>query len=63
MQDFGGETSGKKKTFGRPRRRWEDSIEMKLQGIGWVGVYWIGVAPDRDRWRALVSAVVKLRLT
>jgi hypothetical protein len=44
----------------RPRRRWEDNIKMDLQEVGWGGVDWIDMAKDRDRWRALVSAVMNL---
>jgi hypothetical protein len=46
--------------LGRPRRRWEDNIKMDLQEVGW-GMDWIDMAQDRDRWRALVSAVMNLR--
>jgi hypothetical protein len=47
---------------GRPRRRWEDGIKMDLEEIGWGGVEWIHLAQDRDRWRALVNAVMNLRV-
>jgi hypothetical protein len=47
--------------LGRPRHRWEDNIKMNLQGVGW-GVDWIELAHDRDRWRALVNAVMNHRL-
>jgi hypothetical protein len=46
----------------RPRRRWEDNIKMDLQEVGWRGMDWIVMAEDRDRWRALVSAVMNLRV-
>jgi hypothetical protein len=46
----------------RPRRRWVDNIKMDLLEIGWSGVDWIGVAQDRYRWRALVNAVMNLRV-
>jgi hypothetical protein len=46
----------------RPRRRWEDGIKMDLREIGWGGVEWIQLAQDRDRWRAVVSAVMNLRV-
>jgi len=49
-----------KRTLGRPRRRWEDNIKMFLQEVGCEGTNWIDLAQDRDRWRALVNAVVKL---
>jgi len=48
----------RKRQLWRPRRRWEDNIKMDLQEVGCVGVDWIGLAQDRDRWRALVSAVM-----
>ena len=50
-----------KKPLGRPRRRWEDNIKMDLQEVGRGGGYWIGLAQDRDRWRALVSTVMNFR--
>jgi hypothetical protein len=37
-----------------------DNIKMDLVEIGWSGVDWIGVAQDRDKWRALVHAVMNL---
>jgi hypothetical protein len=49
------------KPEGRPRRRWEDNIRMDLQEVGCGCGDWIGLAQDRDRWRALVSAVRNLR--
>jgi len=48
--------------LGRPRRRWEDNIKMDLQGVGCGGMDWIELAQDRDRWRALVDAVMNLRV-
>jgi hypothetical protein len=50
------------RTFGRPRRRWEDNIRMDLQEVGCGGVDWIELAQDRDRWQALVNAVMNLRV-
>jgi hypothetical protein len=47
--------------LGRPRHRWEDNIKMDLQAVGWEGMEWIDMAQDRDRWWALVSAVMNLR--
>ena len=47
----------------RPRRRWEDNIKMDLQELGCGGMHWIDLAEDRDRWRALVNSVMKLRVT
>ena len=49
-----------KKLLGRPRRRWEDNIKMDLQEVGCEGVDWIDLAQDRDRWRALMNAVMNL---
>jgi hypothetical protein len=48
--------------LGRPRRRWKDNIKIELQEVGLVGMDWIDLAQDRDRWRALVNAVMKLRV-
>jgi hypothetical protein len=46
----------------RPRRRWEDNTKIDLQEVGWEGIDWIELAQDRDRWRALVNAVMNLRV-
>jgi hypothetical protein len=46
----------------RPRRRWEDGMKMDLREIGWGGVEWIHMTQDRDGWRAVVNAVMNLRL-
>jgi hypothetical protein len=51
-----------KRLLGRPRRRWEDNIRMDLQKVGCGCVDWIGLAQDRDRWRALVGAVRNLQV-
>jgi hypothetical protein len=51
-----------KRPLGRPRCRWVDNIKMNLLEIGWGGVDWIGLAQDRDNWRALVDAVMNLRV-
>ena len=51
-----------KKPLGRPRRRWVDNIRMDLQEVVCGYMDWIGLAQDRDRWRALVSAVMNLRV-
>jgi len=49
--------------FERPRRRWEDNIKTDLQEVGCEGVVWIELAQDPDRWRALVTAVINLRVS
>jgi hypothetical protein len=51
-----------KTPLGRPRRRWEDGIRMDLREIGFGCVDWILLAQDRDWWRAVVSAVMNLRV-
>jgi hypothetical protein len=56
-----GKSEGKR-PLGRPRRRWEDGIIIDLREIGLGGVDWIRLAQDRDRWRAVVSAVMSLRV-
>ena len=48
--------------LGRPRRRWEDNIKMDLQKEGCGVMDWIELAQDKDRWRALVNAVMNLRV-
>jgi hypothetical protein len=52
----------RKKSFGRPRRRWEDGIRMDLRDIGWRSVQCIQMTQDRDQWRALVNTVMILRV-
>ena len=52
----------KKRQLGRPRCRWEDNIKMDLQEVGCWGMDWIELAQNRDRWRALVNVVMKLRV-
>jgi hypothetical protein len=51
-----------KRPLGRPRRRWEDNINIDLQEMGCESMEWIDMAQDRDRWRALVNAVMNLRV-
>jgi hypothetical protein len=51
-----------KRPLGRPIRRWIDNIKMDVLEIGDSVVDWIGLAQDRYRWRALVNAVVNLRV-
>jgi hypothetical protein len=51
-----------KRPLERQRRRWEDGINMDLREIGWESVEWNHLAQDRDRWRAVVNAVMNLRV-
>jgi hypothetical protein len=51
---------GGKEPLERPRHRWVDNIKMDLLEIGCGGVDWIGLAQDRDKWRAVVNAVMNL---
>jgi hypothetical protein len=51
-----------KRPIGRPRCRWVESIRMDLREVGWGDVGWIGLAQDRNRWRALVNSVLNLRV-
>jgi hypothetical protein len=51
-----------KTPLGRPRRRWVDNIRMDLGEVGVGDVDWIGLAQDRNRWRALVNSVLNLRV-
>jgi hypothetical protein len=52
----------RKGPLGRPRLRWEDNIKMALQDVICGCMDWIGLTQDRDRWRALVNAVMNLRV-
>jgi hypothetical protein len=58
---FVGKPEGKR-PLGRPRRRWENNIKLGLQEVGCGGMDWIELAQDRNRWRALVNAVMNLRI-
>ena len=51
-----------RRPLGRPRCRCVGNIRMDLQEVGCGYMDWIGLAPDRDRWRTLVSAVMNLRV-
>jgi hypothetical protein len=51
-----------KRPLGRPRHRWKDNIKMDLQEVGCGVMDWIELGQDRDRWRALVNAVMNLRV-
>jgi hypothetical protein len=48
--------------LGRPRHGWVDNITIDLGEIGWGGVGWIGLAQDRNMWRALVNSVLNHRV-
>ena len=54
-----GKPEGRRRLW-RRRRRWEDNIKMDLQDVGCGGMDWIELAQNRDRWRALVTAVMNL---
>jgi hypothetical protein len=56
-----GKSEGRR-PLGRPSRRWEDNIKMDLREVGWGSMDWINLAQDRDRWRAVVNAVMNLRV-
>jgi hypothetical protein len=51
-----------KRPLGRPRRRWVDNIRMDLGEVGWGYEDWMGLAKDRNRWRALVNSVLNFRV-
>jgi 3-oxoacyl-ACP reductase-like protein len=51
-----------KRPLGRPKCRWEENIKMDLQDVGCGGMDWIELAQDRDMWRALVNAVMNIRV-
>jgi hypothetical protein len=53
------EKPGGKRPLGRPRHRWVD-IRMDLVEVGWGDMDWIGLAQDRDRWKALVNSVLNI---
>jgi len=51
-----------KRPLGRPRSRWEDNSKMDVEEVGRGGMNWIELAQERDRWRALVKAVMNIRV-
>jgi hypothetical protein len=51
-----------RRPLGRPRCRWENNIKMNLRGVVWGGIDWIVLDQNWDRWRALASAVMNLRV-
>jgi hypothetical protein len=51
-----------KRPLGKPRHRWDDNIKVDLQEVGCGSMDWIKLAQDKDRWRALVNAVMNLRV-
>jgi hypothetical protein len=51
-----------RRPLGRPRRRWVHNIRMDLVEVEWGDVDWIALAQDGDKWRALVNAVMNLRV-
>ena len=57
-----GKPEGRRPLGGRPRSRWEKNIKIELQEVGCECMDWIELAQDRDRWRALVTAVMNLRV-
>jgi hypothetical protein len=46
--------------LGKPRRRWVDNVRMDLGEVEWGDVDWIGLAQDKNRWRAVVNSVLNL---
>jgi 3-oxoacyl-ACP reductase-like protein len=57
-----GKSEGKR-PLGRPRLRWQDNIQIDFQEMGCGGMVWIDLVLDRDRWPALVNAVMNLRIS
>jgi hypothetical protein len=60
VEEFG-EKPELKRPLRRPRFRWEDNIEINFQEVECGGLDWIGLAQDRERWRALVNSVMNNR--
>jgi hypothetical protein len=61
LRVVGGKTRGKEATR-NTKSRWVDNIRMDLVGVGWDDVDCIGLAQDRDRWKALMNSVLNLRV-
>jgi hypothetical protein len=61
LRVVGGKPEGRR-PLGRPRRTLLDNIRMDFVEMGWGDMDWIGLAQDRDRWRALVNSVLNLRV-
>jgi len=59
IQGFGGKPE-RKRSLGRPKRRWEDNAKLNVQEVGCGGIDWIELAQDVDSWRVLVNAVMNL---
>ena len=57
--DAVGKPEGRKQ-LGRPTRRWKENIKIDLEGVGWEAMDWIDLAQHRDRWRAVVNAVMNV---
>jgi len=51
-----------KRPLGRPRHKWEDNIKVDLEEVGCGGMDWIELAQDRDRWQAVLNAVMNLQV-
>jgi len=52
----------RRRPLGRPKCKWDDNIKMDLQEVGCGGVDWIDLVQDWDRWRTLLTTVMKLRV-
>jgi hypothetical protein len=52
-----------KRPLGRPKQRWVDNVKTDHGEIGWDVVDWIGLAHNKDSWRALVNPVTNLRVS
>jgi hypothetical protein len=54
---------GGKTPLGRPRRKCENNIKLNLQEVGYGGMEWVDLAKDRDRWWAIVNAVMNFQVS